>query len=105
MPVRIDLPCVLFFKTGPAIDTVDFVRRICKEIVSKPGIRRMRYVNRLTPVTMTAKATEKGIAELGNEVLGTHFQLSEKENGGEDGTRPYYSVRLNLPSDHEIRRS
>ena len=54
---------------------------------------------------MTAKATEKGIAELGNEVLGTHFQLSEKENGGEDGTRPYYSVRLNLPSDHEIRRS
>jgi tRNA acetyltransferase TAN1 len=94
-PVRIDLPCVLFFKTSPPIDPVDFVHRICEEIVSKPGIRRMRYVNRLTPVTMTGKATEKGLAELGKTVLGRYFKLSGTERSGEGDNESSYSVRSN----------
>ena len=99
-PVRIDLQCVLFFKTSPAIDPVDFVHRICVEIVSKPGIRRMRYVNRLTPVTMTEKATEKGITELGKTVLGRHFHLAGDERSGEADIEPDYSVRPILPREY-----
>lgn len=75
-PVRLDLQCVLFFKTRSPIDPVDFVHRICTEIVSKPGIRRMRYVNRLTPVSLIGKATEKGIEEVTRSVLTGHFNLS-----------------------------
>ena len=74
-PVRLDLQCVLFFKVQPSIDPVDFVYRICKEIVSTPGIRRMRYINRLTPMTLMGKATEKGLEEIGKTVLRQHFNL------------------------------
>jgi tRNA acetyltransferase TAN1 len=81
--VSIDLPCVIFFKVRPPIDPVDFVYRICKEIVSTPGIRRMRYINRLSPITTTAKATEKGLKEVGKTVLGQHFQLAGEEEKGE----------------------
>lgn len=76
-PVHLDLPCVLFFKTRPPIDPVDFVHRICKEVVSTPGIRRMKYINRLTPVTLIGKATEKGLGELGKTILSQHFNLQE----------------------------
>lgn len=81
-PVHVDLPCVLFFKTEPPIDPVDFVHKICQEIISTPSMRRMRYVNRLTPVTWIGKATEKGLEELGMKVLGKHFELSANEQVG-----------------------
>lgn len=75
-PVHLEIPCVLFFKTGPAIEPVDFVHRICKEVVEKPGVRRMKYVNRLTPMTLMAKATEKGLQDLGSTVLQRHFHMA-----------------------------
>jgi tRNA acetyltransferase TAN1 len=91
-PVRLDLQCVLFFKIRPPIDPVDFVHRICKEIVSTSGVRRMRYINRLTPMTLMGKATEKGLEEVGKAVLGQHFNLRENqeqavENDGEGGRK------------------
>jgi tRNA acetyltransferase TAN1 len=89
-PVRIDLPCVLFFKTRSPIDPVDFVQRICEEIVIQPGMRRMRYVNRLTPVTLVGKANEKGLEELGKAVLSHHFQLS-----GQDDANPLVAGNVN----------
>ena len=82
-PVRIDLECVLFFKTKPPINPVDFVHRICDEIVSTPGIRRMRFVNRLSPVSLVAKATEKGLEELGKTVLRQHFRLASSDSRDE----------------------
>lgn len=97
-PVHLEVECVLFFKVQSPIDPVDFVHRICKEIVSKPDIRRMRYVNRLTPVTIIGKATEKGLEEVGKTVLGAHFQLSgneRKEESGEGPKKPY-SVSINF---------
>ncbi|KAK0110420.1 hypothetical protein ONS96_002033 [Cadophora gregata f. sp. sojae] len=75
-PVHLDIPCVLFFKTGPAIEPVDFVHRICKEVVEKPGVRRMKYVNRLTPMTLIAKATERGLQEVASTVLQKHFHMA-----------------------------
>lgn len=99
-PVHLDLECVLFFKTRSPIDPVDFVHRICKEIVSKPGIRRMRYANRLTPVTIIGKATEKGLEELGKTVLAAHFRLSGEEGKEESAEGPQkstpYSVSISF---------
>ncbi|KAH9210106.1 hypothetical protein DL95DRAFT_371394 [Leptodontidium sp. 2 PMI_412] len=75
-PVHLDIPCVLFFKTNSLIEPIDFVHRICKEIVATPGVRKMKYVNRLTPMTLIAKATEKGLQELGSTVLQKHFNMA-----------------------------
>jgi tRNA acetyltransferase TAN1 len=93
LPVRLDLQCVLFFKTRPPIDPVDFVHRICKEIVSNPSIRRMRYVNRLTPVSFIGKATEKGIEEVATAVLAECFNLSVSKDEKEpnNGRSAYFA--------------
>lgn len=77
--VRIDIECVLFFKVQPPIDPVEFVHRICLEIASKPETRLTRYVNRITPMAMIGKATEKGLAEVANTVLREHFQLNTED--------------------------
>ncbi|KAH7409481.1 hypothetical protein BKA64DRAFT_705243 [Cadophora sp. MPI-SDFR-AT-0126] len=101
-PVHLDIPCVLFFKTGPAIEPVDFVHRICREIVDRPGVRRMKYVNRLTPMALMAKATERGLQDLGHTVLQKHFQMaadvSEEPTPGEEKCsegipNPSYAIR------------
>ncbi len=75
--VSIDIQCVLFFKTRAPIDPVDFVYKICREVVSNPKVRRMRYVNRLTPVSLIGKATEKGLEEITKAVLPPHFEMEE----------------------------
>ncbi|TAQ87357.1 hypothetical protein B7494_g4318 [Chlorociboria aeruginascens] len=109
-PVFLNIQCVLFFKTEPSIDPVDFVHRICEEIVLKPGVRRMRYVNRLTPVTMIAKASEKGLEEVGKKVLGEYFQLAGEasqqveEKGNLDRTRYSYAIRPSIRNHTTLKR-
>jgi len=99
--VKLDMDCVMFFKTLPPIDPVDFVHKICEELVSKLGVRRLRYVNRLTPNTIIGKATEKGLAELGKFVLGAHFQLTREDGRDHEPKpqRPSHSV------SHDIKFS
>ncbi len=84
-PVPLDLQCVLFFKIRPPLDPVDFVQRICEEVVSNPTVRKMKYANRLTPMTLMGKATEKGLEELGRTVLGEHFKLEAETGDGGEG--------------------
>lgn len=78
-PVPLDLACVLFFKTMPPIEPVDFVQRICEEAVKNPAGRKTRFANRLTPMKLMGRATEKGLEEVGREVLGEYFQLEASE--------------------------
>lgn len=85
-PVHIDLQCVLFFKTHSTIDPVDLVHRICTEIVANTKIRRMKYVNRLTPTTIFGKANEKGLEDLSSDVLGKYFNLITPKEEGEEGS-------------------
>ena len=64
----------------------------------------MRYVNRLTPVTIIGKATEKGLEEVGKTVLGAHFQLADEEGTKAEEEAPMptpYSVS-NEPGQYEI---
>jgi tRNA acetyltransferase TAN1 len=76
--------------------------------VKKPGMRRMRYVNRLTPVTLVGKANEKGLEELGKAVLSHHFQLSGQDdvtgNADDDaaGKASPHSVRSDHPKQSEL---
>jgi tRNA acetyltransferase TAN1 len=71
---------------------VDFVHRICEEIFSNPGIRKMKYVNRLTPMTSIGKATEKGLEEVGKDVLGTHFNLAGEDIKTSGEHKPSHTV-------------
>src|SRR5271169_3669559 len=96
-PVYLDLQCVLFFKTRPPIIPVDFVQRICEDAKNHAAKKKVRFVNRLTPVTMMAKATEKGLEDLGRMVLKEHFQLACEEKDADLGTEnKAFSVSANL---------
>ncbi|KAF4637941.1 hypothetical protein G7Y89_g155 [Cudoniella acicularis] len=114
-PVRLDIECVLFFKVGPPIDPIDFVHRICTEVASKPSTRWTRYVNRLTPMKVMGKATEKGLEEVARSVLGEHFLLNERDGEGkavdvqatEDETKPpgfSYAIRPTIRNHETLKR-
>ena len=66
--VKIDMQCVLFFKTRPPIEPVGFVHRICKDAL-EGSTKRCRWVKRLTPMTMMGKATEDGLEKTAMTVL------------------------------------
>jgi tRNA acetyltransferase TAN1 len=90
-PVYLDLQCVLFFKTRPPIIPVDFVRGICEDANNNVAKKKVRFVNRLTPMTVIAKATEKGLEDVGKLVLGKHFQLVGEERCDDPETGKNYS--------------
>ena len=67
-PVKIDIQCVLFFKTHPPVEPVEFVHRICKDAL-EGTTKRHRWVKRLTPMTMMGKATTDGLEKVAMSVL------------------------------------
>ena len=67
-PVKIDMQCVLFFKTRPPIEPVMFVQTICQDALAG-ATKRYRFVKRLTPMTMMGKATEEGLEKVAMSVL------------------------------------
>lgn len=102
-PIRTVLSCLFFVKTTTPIEPAGFVRRICEDAKACSSHRtwKTRYVNRLTPITMSGKATEKGIAETAKLVLAEWFDLQideDSQTGGGSAAekralRPAYSVR------------
>ncbi|KAI1090530.1 hypothetical protein F5B19DRAFT_321631 [Rostrohypoxylon terebratum] len=91
-PIRLDLDCLLFMRTRAPVDPVKLAHRICVDARDEAGKerekgrRRSRFLNRFTPVTASAKATEAGLVEVARKVLGEHFKLAEAgegEGGGE----------------------
>ncbi|KAK3936905.1 SGT1 protein-domain-containing protein [Diplogelasinospora grovesii] len=84
-PIRMNVDCLLFFKTkAPPIEPVEFVRRICLDAKeagpTDPRQTKTRYLNRLTPVTVMGKATEQGIVEVAKAALAPYFELSGKKS-------------------------
>ncbi|KAI9822428.1 MAG: hypothetical protein M1827_000147 [Pycnora praestabilis] len=76
--VKLDIPCVLFFKTQKPVEPVTFVEAICNNAISAPGNKHGRWVKRLTPMTLMGKATEKGLEEVAMKVLAPHFRSEDK---------------------------
>lgn len=79
--IRIREECLIFWRCKAPIEPVEFVRRICMDAASNEGSNglRTRYINRLTPVTLVAKANESSLETLARNILPSHFNLNPKE--------------------------
>ena len=75
-PVKVDIQCVLFFKTREPIEPVEFVHRICQDAL-EGATKKHRWVKRLTPMTMMGKATAEGLEKVAQSVLQPVFHAEE----------------------------
>lgn len=73
--VKLDIQCVLFFKTRAPIEPVSFVHRICKDALEGTTTKRCRWVKKLTPMTMMGKATPEGLEKVAKHVLEPVFHV------------------------------
>ena len=74
--IRIKEECLLFMRCKAPIEPVEFSRRICQDAASTGhGGAKARYLNRLTPLTAIAKASEIGLDEAARKALAGHFKL------------------------------
>jgi tRNA acetyltransferase TAN1 len=69
---------VLFFKTREPIEPISFVRKICEDAANGIEQQRCRFVRRLTPITATAKATERGLEDVARQVMAPHFHVPDQ---------------------------
>ncbi|KAF5022769.1 hypothetical protein F66182_5184 [Fusarium sp. NRRL 66182] len=85
-PIATGLDCVFFMKTATPVDPLQLVARVCQDAKACPDLRqrKTRYINRLTPISDTDKATDKGIERVARSVLASHFTL--KSESGDDAT-------------------
>ncbi|MCJ1394747.1 hypothetical protein MMC18_007627 [Xylographa bjoerkii] len=74
-PVRLEVQCVLFFKTRAPIEPVSFVHGICSDAMKGTLKNRSRCVRKLTPMTLMGKATEKSLEEVARAVLAAQFHV------------------------------
>ncbi|KAL9026902.1 MAG: hypothetical protein Q9196_004504 [Gyalolechia fulgens] len=97
VPVKIDVQCVLFFKTREPVEPVSFVQRICETASDDKATKRTRFVKRLTPMTRMGKATEKGLEEIAKAVLGPVFH-----GGGTSALK--FAIRPTIRNHHTMKR-
>ncbi|KEQ69220.1 hypothetical protein M436DRAFT_56361, partial [Aureobasidium namibiae CBS 147.97] len=76
--IKLDVQCVIFFKTRAPVEPVSFVRRICEDAARHNAPKRTRFCNRLTPMTLMGKATEEGLEKTAKEVLAAHFHTEPR---------------------------
>ena len=84
-PVSSGIECVFFMKTLAPVDPVRLVRKICEdaEACPDPRMRKCRYINRLTPVVSTERASDNGIDRVARAVLAPVFTLKAEEGAAE----------------------
>lgn len=70
-------------KTRKPVQPDVLARKVCEDArdCPDPRQRKCRYINRLTPVLDTDKATENGIARLARRVLAPFFSLQDESGG------------------------
>ncbi|KAK6952671.1 hypothetical protein Daesc_004962 [Daldinia eschscholtzii] len=107
-PMRMDLDCLLFIRTKPPVDPVALVQQICKDAkeVTEKSQRRSRFINRFTPITLTAKATEAGVEEVAKNVLAKHFQLADEDEQTDVPKAEAYSyaIRPSFRAHNTLKR-
>lgn len=83
LPVRSGIECVFFMKTRTPVEPVKFVDRICDEAAACSQIseRKLRYVNRLSPMVLIGKSLDSGVEKVAREVLKTSFELRPDSEG------------------------
>ncbi|KAF4345780.1 dihydropteroate synthase [Fusarium beomiforme] len=85
-PIGTGLDCVFFMKTIKPIEPMKLVTKVCQDAKDCPDPmqRKTKYINRLTPVFDTDKATDKGIERVARSVMESHFEL--KPESGDDAS-------------------
>ncbi|KAJ4057776.1 hypothetical protein NW753_001105 [Fusarium oxysporum] len=85
-PIGTGLDCVFFMKTVKPIEPLKLVTKACQDAKDCPDPmqRKTKYINRLTPIFDTDKATDKGIERVARTVMESHFEL--KSESGEDAS-------------------
>ncbi|KAI4280696.1 MAG: hypothetical protein L6R38_004243 [Xanthoria sp. 2 TBL-2021] len=97
VPVKIDVRCVLFFKTREPVEPVSFVHRVCSDAMNKVTSQKTRHVKRLTPMTRMGKATEKSLEEVAKAVLAPVFHR--------DGVSAQkFAIRTTIRNNHAMMR-
>ena len=56
-PVRLDVQCVVFFKTVAPVEPVAFVKKICEDALGHAAMKRTRTAKRLSPMTRMDRAS------------------------------------------------
>ncbi|KJZ72381.1 hypothetical protein HIM_08184 [Hirsutella minnesotensis 3608] len=117
-PVSTGLECLFFLKTKKPVKPDEMVRRICEDArdCPDPRQRKCKYIDRLTPVFDTDKATDKGIVRVARRVLAPWFSLrpeTEDQDGAREAVEPRddqptspctYAIRQNVRS-HKLFKS
>ncbi|KAI1117786.1 hypothetical protein F5Y14DRAFT_401897 [Nemania sp. NC0429] len=107
--LKMNVDCVLFMRTRAPVDPLALVREICKDaaVAKDRSLWRSRFINKLTPITATAKATEKGLEDVARKVLADHFQLeggeTEEAVGGESHACSY-AIRPTIRAHTTLKR-
>lgn len=78
-PIKVDMPCVVFFKTIAPVDPVALVKRICEDAMDQAAVKRTRFVKRLSPMTLMGRASEEALGKVATEVLAPHFHREPRE--------------------------
>ncbi|OTA39927.1 hypothetical protein BTJ68_00030 [Hortaea werneckii EXF-2000] len=79
-PVRVDVQCVVFFRTVAPVEPVSFVQRICEDAVEKKLRRRTKTVKRLSPMSLMGRASAEGLESVAKQVLAPHFHKQPFES-------------------------
>lgn len=81
-----EVECLFFVKTQAPVDPVEFVRKVCIDARDCDDImkRKVKYINRLSPVVSMEKATENGLLRVARRVMGSHFGLVKEEPKKDD---------------------
>ncbi|KAG5971978.1 hypothetical protein E4U55_000980 [Claviceps digitariae] len=79
-PVSAGIECLFFMKTMEPIEPGALVQKMCEDAQAclDPRNRKCKYINRLTPVFDTEKATENGINKVARTVLSSTFYLKDE---------------------------
>ena len=94
--VKMDIQCVLFFKTRPPIEPVGFVHRICKD-ASEGATQKHRWVKKLTPMTTMGRATAEGLETVAMSVLQPVFHSDE-------ATPKKFAIRPTRRNHNDLKR-
>lgn len=83
-PISTGLDCVFFMKLQKPAEPLEMITRICQDAKDcpDPRLRKVKYINRLTPIFDTDRATDKGIERVARTVMAPFFEL--KSESGED---------------------
>ena len=103
-PVKLDTPCVLFFKTRHPIEPVSFVESICRDKANGVPLIGCKFVKRLTPMLRMEKATEQGLETLCRSLL-TEETLGSRDEGTKYAIRPTIREHNILKRDALIKQT